>query len=325
LPLILTQHASRDLNRYLDREGVIYHFPAANYLPVVKRTVEEAGDRRFLYQRPIRGAPAGEAGTYFGHGTLGNPYPDESTPGHYFLDILDYEHMRPVPLRAASGVYYETGEPETINLRGRSIRYIEPMRYFAILAAGQAYSTFVDPVALQDVGDYAPVLAPKDDFRTLVSVPPGTGYVPRGNELLDRHEAAALHERARSDHQATLKLLVRTIESLGGACLYNNNVDLLAKIGERRLLVEVKSLTRPSAAVNRMRYGIGQLLDYRVRYAAEIAGAEPVLAFGTPPERDVGWIPSILQGNGIAFLARRGTDLEPGNDLGSSLPLWPTR
>ena len=26
MPLVLTQHASRDLNRYLDREWVTYHF-----------------------------------------------------------------------------------------------------------------------------------------------------------------------------------------------------------------------------------------------------------------------------------------------------------
>jgi hypothetical protein len=321
LPLILTQHASRDLNRYLDREGVIYHFPSS-YLAVVRRTIEEAGDRRFLYQRPIRGAPAGQAGTYFGHGTLGDPYPDDSTRGHYWIDILDYEHIKPVPLRSPTGVYFETGRAEQINLRGRSIRYIEPMRYFAILAAGQAYSTFIDPHPLQDAGHFAPAFAPKDDFRALLVVPPGTGYVPQGHEPLDRYEAAALHERARGDHQATLKILVDKVTSLGGSCLYNNNVDLLAKIGDRRILVEVKSLGQQAAAVNRMRYGMGQLLDYRVRYAAEIAGAEPVLAFGARPERDVSWIPTILQGNGIAFIARRGDEIEPGNELGQSLPLW---
>lgn len=64
-------------------------------------------------------------------------------------------------------------------------------------------------------------------------------------------------------------------------------------------------------------------MDYRVRYKAEIAGAAPIVAFGTPPERSVGWIPSILQGNGIAFLARRGTEIVPENDLAKSLPLFP--
>jgi hypothetical protein len=321
MPLILTQHASRDLHRYLDREGVIYHFPS-QYLPIVNRAVVEAGDRRFLYQRPIQGAPVGEGATYFGHGKVSDPYPDVSTPGHYWLDVVDYERLKPVPLRDATGIYYETGNRDQIMLRGRSIRYLEPMRFFMILAAGQAYSAFQESVQLQDIGDFAPVLAPKDDFREMLAVPPGTGYVPRGLEPIDRHEAASLHERARGDHQETVKLLMERVVARGGTCLYNNNVDLLANLGERRLLIEVKSLTRQSAAVNRMRFGIGQLMDYRVRYAAEIAGAEPVLAFGTPPERDVSWIPTILQGNGIAFISRRGKGVEPGNDLARALPLF---
>src|SRR5690349_12097531 len=100
MPLILTQHASRDLNRYHDREWLIYHFPS-QYLPLVNRTVVEAGDRRFLYQRPIRGAPAGEAGTYFGHGYLGDPYPDASMPGHFWIDVIEPQRITPVPLRDA--------------------------------------------------------------------------------------------------------------------------------------------------------------------------------------------------------------------------------
>ncbi|MEO6913059.1 MAG: hypothetical protein ABI182_03435 [Candidatus Baltobacteraceae bacterium] len=321
MPLILTQHASRDLNRYLDREGLIYHFPA-QYLPVVNRTLVEAGDRRFLYQRPVREAPVGEAGTYFGHGILSEPYRDEATPGHYWIDILNYQRLRPVPLRDHSGLYYETGLSEPIMLRGRSIRYVEPMRYFSILAAGHAYSAIPEPVELQDSGVFAPTGAPMDAFREMLVVPPGTGYVPKDNLPPDRYEAAALHERARGDHQATVKLLMETISARGGTCFFNNNVDLLARIGGRRLLIEVKSLTRQSAAVNRMRYGIGQLMDYRVRYKAEIAGAEPILAFGTPPEREVGWIPNILQENGIAFVSRHGSEVTPGNELAQSLPIF---
>ena len=321
MPLILTQHFSRDLNRYLDREGVIYHFPA-QYLPVVRRTITEAGDRRFLYQRPIRGAPQGQAGTYFGYGQLGDPYPDERTPNHYWIDVLAYERLRPVSLRDPNGVYYETGARDAINLRGRSIRYVDPMRYFAILAAGHAYSTIPEAVDLHDTATFAPSSAPVDAFREMLVVPPGTGYVPKGDALVDPYEAAALHERARGDHQDTLELLRRTIVSLGGHCLYNNNVDLFARIGERRMLVEVKSLTRQSSAVNRMRYGIGQLLDYRVRYKAELMGAEPVLAFGAEPTRDVSWIPTILQENGIAFVSRIGDRVLPGNTLAAQLPLF---
>ncbi len=321
MPLILTQHYSRDLNRYLDREGVIYHFPS-QYLPVVNRTIVEGGDHRFLYQRPIREAPAGEAGTYFGFGTLSAPYPDERIAGHFWLDVLHYQRLRPVPLWNALGYYYETGKPDQINLRGRSIRYVDPMHFFAILAAGQAYSPIPEPVDLQEASEFSPLSAPRDAFREMLIVPPGTGYVPKNSDPIDRHEAAALHERARGDHQDTLELLRQRIAALGGVCFYNNNVDLFARIGDRRMLFEVKSLARQASAVNRMRYGIGQLMDYGIRYKAEIAGAEPVLAFGAEPERDVSWIPSILQGNGIAFVSRRGVELKAGNQLAKTLPIF---
>lgn len=321
MPLILTQHASRDYNRYFDREGLIYHFPA-RYLPLVNRVVVEGGDRRFLYQRPIKGAPPGQAGTYFGYGALSDPYPDNSTPNHHWLNVLDPGWLRPVPLRDPSGIYYETGTAEALMLQGRSIRYIEPMRYFAILAAGQAYSMSPDTLELQDAGVFAPAAIPKDSLREMLAVPPGTGYVPRDSGLPDRHEAAALHERARGDHQATVRLLMEAVNERGGICYFNNNIDLFAKIGERRMLIEVKSLTRQQAAVSRMRFGMGQLMDYRVRYKAELAGAEPVLAFGAPTEREVGWIPTILQENGIAFISRYAGRVLAGNELGERLPIF---
>lgn len=228
--------------------------------------------------------------------------------------------MKPVPLRAPGGSYYETGTPTTINLRGRSIRYVDPMRYFSILAAGQVYSALLEPVELQDIGVFSPLKAPVDAFREMLVVPPGTGYVPKDGATVDRYEAAALHERARGDHQETLQMLMRGIEASGGTCFYNNNVDLFARLGERKFLIEVKSLTRQSVAVSRMRYGIGQLMDYRVRYKAEIAGAEPVLAFGAAPERDVSWIPTVLQENGIAFVSRTQGRIIAGNALGETLP-----
>ncbi len=319
VPLILTQHASRDLNRYLDREGVIYHFPR-QYLPLVNRVVDEAGDHRFIYQRPVKGAPAGQAGSYFGHGVLGSPYPDSRTAGHYWMEILDYRPMQPVSLRDAAGLYYESGQSAPLMLRGRSIRYIDGERFFMILARGQAYSALSGLQNTQDRGVFAPVTAPVDAFRPLLEVPPGTGYVPRGNELVDRFEAAALHERAREDHQDTLDRLTRKIKELGGSCFYNNNVDLFARVGEQRYLIEAKSLTRQASAVNRMRYGMGQLFDYSVRYKAELAGALPVLAFGSPPEREASWIPTILQENGVAFITRVGAGIQGGNDLGRALP-----
>lgn len=323
MPLILTQHASRDLNRYLDRENLVYHFPAM-YYDIARSEIVENGNRQFLYQRPIRGAPPGQAGTYFGYGFLGDPYHDVRTPGHYFVDIYNPRPLRPVALRDVRGIYYETGNAEPIMLRGRSVRRITIERYHNILAAGLAYSALPESVAMnvQDSGIYAPAAAPTDAFRDMLVVPPGTGYVPQGGDMPDPYEAAALHERARADHQETLRLIVEAVHRRGGACLYNNNVDLVAKIGERRLLVEAKSLSRQSVAVHRMRYGMGQLMDYGVRYRAELQGAEPVLAFGARPERDVGWIPDILQGNNIAFIANASGTLIAGNALGEQLPIF---
>jgi len=322
MPTILTQHSAetRDLNRYLDREGIIYHFPA-RYLGILQHTVGELGDRRFVYHRPQRGASRGDAGTYFGYGTLGDPYPDVQNPGQYFVNIYDYRKMRPVPLRRPTGAYYETATHDVPNLRGRSIRYITPQAFLAILEAGHAYSaTFDEPVDLQDIGIFTPGPIPRDLFREMNSVPPGTGYVPRGIELPDRFEAAALHERARDDHQDTLRLILEAVKSRGGEALYNNNVDLFARVGEDRFLIEAKSLTRPALAVERMRYGLGQLMDYGVRYRAELCGASPVLAFGAPPMRDASWIATILNESKVAFVARSNGRIAGVNELGKQLP-----
>ena len=106
----------------------------------------------------------------------------------------------------------------------------------------------------------------------MLVVPPGVGYVPHGNAPPDPYEAASLHERARGDHQRTLDVLLKRFQTMGGSGLYNNHVDLFARLGERRFLIEAKSLPRPSVALDRMRYGVGQLMDYRVRYEAELMG-----------------------------------------------------
>ncbi|MDQ2664097.1 MAG: hypothetical protein M3Y18_08720 [Candidatus Eremiobacteraeota bacterium] len=87
------------------------------------------------------------------------------------------------------------------------------------------------------------------------------------------------------------------------------------------MLVEAKSLNVPSAAVDRMRYGMGQLFDYGVRYRAEIGRAR-VLAFGAMPSRDVAWISTILQENGVAFIARQRNSRLPMNDAAKDLPIF---
>ncbi|MHB8364557.1 MAG: hypothetical protein ACYDEK_08270 [Vulcanimicrobiaceae bacterium] len=112
----------------------------------------------------------------------------------------------------------------------------------------------------------------------------------------------------------------KRVASGGGVCFYNNNIDLYARVGEQKFLIEAKSLTDPRSAVDRMRYGIGQLFDYGVRYRTALDGAEPVLAFGNPPARDVAWIPSVLDENGIAFVTAIEERIVPLNDRAMRLP-----
>lgn len=88
------------------------------------------------------------------------------------------------------------------------------------------------------------------------------------------------------------------------------------------MFVEAKSLNATSAAVDRMRYGMGQLFDYGVRYRAEIGRAQPVLAFGTMPAQEVSWISTILQETGVAFIVRERERLLPMNEAAEALPIF---
>ena len=124
---------------------------------------------------------------------------------------------------------------------------------------------------------YVPGIKPPTDvLREIFEIPKGTGYVPSGKEPPSIQESANLQERARQDHQDTLELIRKATARLGGSTFYNNYLDLFLRIGDHRFFVEAKSLNNPQRAVDRMRYGMGQLFDYRVRLAAEISGAAGV-------------------------------------------------
>ncbi len=321
MPLVLMQRAWRDDPKYKDTEFSIYHYPQ-QYFNLIR------GGENFVYYRPARGAPAGQASSYFGCGELGDWFTDERDPTHRFVDI-----RKPVPFPQAVGYLdgegrmFESEFNERNAFQGRSVRCIDDLDYYRILgAAGLTGAIWHNAPSVDGVlsGLVVPMPAfdiPRDPFRPLTTVPDGTGYRPTG-KVIDVFEAAALQERARADHQDTLRLVKAMAEAKGGSCLYNNNVDLLASFGERRLLVEAKSLTVASAAVDRMRYGMGQLFDYGVRYRAEIGRAEPVLAFGTLPSQEVGWISTILQENGVAFVARHKDALLPVNESARDLPMF---
>jgi hypothetical protein len=321
MPLVLMQRAWRDDPKYKDTEFSIYHYPR-QYFDQIR------GGEKFVYYRPARGAKSGEESSYFGCGELGDWFEDPQDPTHRFVGIRKpISFDRPVPHVDPQDRMYESSFRDRNAFQGRSVRHVDDLDFYRILdAAGLTAAVWQQAPTVDDVASGflippAGIAPPRDAFRPLTVVPDGTGYRPTGRTI-DVFEAAALQERARADHQATLKLVKRMTEERGGSCLFNNNVDLLASFDDRRLLVEAKSLNLPSSAVDRMRYGMGQLFDYGVRYRAEIGKAQPVLAFGTVPPNDAGWIATILQETGVAFIARERDGLLPLNDAAKELPIF---
>lgn len=317
MPIVLMQ---RDRNsKYNDVPFVIYHYPERYFNRI-------RGGEEFLYYRPSKGARREEASSYIGAGVLGNIFPDPKDPTLSYVDIeKPVPFPKPVPYLDPDGRLYESRFGSTSAFQGNSIRPISDFDYHRILAAaGLNGSVFDEAPSVTDVllGRASLLTAPpRDEFRPLTVVPEGTGYRASG-QYPDVQESAALQERARGDHQDTLRLFKDMVDKRGGSCLYNNNVDLLAKFGESRYLVEVKSLARPLSTVDRMRYGMGQLFDYSVRYRAEIGKAKPVLAFGSMLRADVAWVAEILQGNDVAFVARDRDGLRPVNELAKTLPIF---
>lgn len=321
MPIVLMQRAWRDDPKYKDTEFCVYHYPQ-QYFDFIQ------GGERFAYYRPSRDAKTTEASSYFGCGELGDWWTDPGDSTHRFVGIRKpIRFAQPVAHIDSQGRMYESTFTSRNAFQGRSVRYIDDLDYHRILdAAGLTGAVMRDAPTVDDVLSGLIVQGsamepPRDAFRALLVVPDGTGYRPTG-KTIDVFEAASLQERARGDHQDTLKLVKSMVEARDGTCLFNNNVDLLASFGDRRLLVEAKSLNIASAAVDRMRYGMGQLFDYGVRYRAEIGRAQPVLAFGSMPSRDAAWISTILQENGVAFIARQREGLVPVNDAARDLPIF---
>lgn len=315
------QRTWQDDPKYKDTEFALYHYPQLYFDQI-------QGGERFVYYRPARGAKSHEASTYFGCGELRDWWTDPDDPTHRFVGVRKpIPFQAPVPYLDDQQRMYESRYPNRNAFQGHSVRYIDDLDFHRILAA--AGLTGADWAAAPTVDDAIAGLVlpdgnlepPRDAFRPLIAVPDGTGYRPTGKPI-DVLESAALQERARGDHQDTLKLMKALVEARGGRCDFNNNVDLLASFDSQKLLVEAKSLNNPNAAVDRMRYGMGQLFDYGVRYKGEIGPALPVLAFGCMPTREVSWITTILQENGVAFVARERDSLVPMNDSARDLPLF---
>ena len=318
MPVILSQHFSPAFRIYADAEGSLYHYPRQYFTRI--RPYDS-----FVYYRPLGASiERPDSKHYFGFGVLGTPFPDVEKADHRFVPIIKYERFRNlVPLRDPLGNYYETGTPKALPAQS-AVRTIGEIDFYRILAAAGVASTGVATIpSTEEVAAVAyagrPISYPKDELRIARIIPPGAGYRPHGDQVLDVFESAALQERARADHQRVLKMIAGAVHERGGTCSYNNNIDLFATTNAQPTLIEAKSINDASKIVDRMRYGIGQLTDYGVRYKAEVGKAVRVLAFGRPPDRDTSWVGAVLQEADIAFVAAQDDRIIPLNDRANDL------
>jgi hypothetical protein len=318
------QRTWKEDRTYLDVEGVIYHYPRA-YFELLN------GFERFVYYRPSSGAIKSERSAYVGYGTLGRPYADPANANRMFVDVKQYKPIHPVSYADGGGVFFESGFTSRNAFQGRSIRPISEVDFVRILVAAGIYGNPFDALADTEsvvAQPYSPLVAagpPTQPLRRIEEIPAGTGYRPSGN-VIDVREAAALQERARKDHQDTLRALQLLVHERGGTTYLNNNIDLFADIRDEKLLIEAKSVGAESVVVDRMRYGIGQLADYSVRYRSDVGGAQRVLAFGRVPSPASRWISTILQESEIAFVAldQPSERIVPLNERAQNLPLFST-
>jgi hypothetical protein len=320
MPVILTQHFSPGDRVYEDAEYSLYHYPKIYFTRV--RPYD-----RFIYYRPLgKSASRSDSKHYFGHGVLGEVFDDPIRSDHRFVKIIKGAECRVlVPLIDQWSHYFETEDmrvPQFVS----AVRDISETAYYKILAAADASSVSLSFLpsteSFDDIASFVPAnKPPRDKFREINEIPPGAGYVPSGNTFLNVYESAALQERARKDHQSVLQIIQAQVQRRGGTTWYNNNVDLFARVGEERLLIEAKSLNSFRDAVNRVRYGIGQLADYSYRYQEEVGDAARVLAFARAPARDVSWVADVLDREDIAFVCASEAGITALNDTARGLSI----
>lgn len=314
MPVILSQIFEPSDRIYKDAEGSLYHYPRQYFSRIKPYDA-------FIYYRPRgRRTLREDSAHYFGHGVLGVPHDDLDDPTHRYVPLIRYEPFPTlVPLRDPFGRYYET-ESERPIVAQSAVRTLGEVPYHRILAAAHVVSTGISLAPSTDeivaTGYFGtPIPPPIDEVRRITAIPAGAGYVPKGNRFLDVNESAALQERARADHQKVLRSIAKAAKHKGGTFWYNNHIDLVVELGPERLLIEAKSLNDVRDAVNRMRYGLGQLMDYSVRYRANLHNAKPVLAFGRPLDRETSFVATILQENNVGLIAQDVDHLRALNDI----------
>lgn len=321
MPVILTQHYAPSDRIYEDAEFSLYHYPRVYFSRV--RPYD-----RYIYYRPLgKSRVRGDSKMYFGHGILGDWFDDPNRPNHRFVNLISGElFSRPVPIQDLAGRYYETETTKPPQFQA-AVRDISEITYYKLLAAGDVRSAGLSLMpTTENIAATPPPVGlpgvPRDVFREIDRIPPGAGYVPSGETILNVYESAALQERARRDHQGVLATIQAEVNKRGGITFYNNNVDLFASIGASRMLVEAKSLGDVRAAVDRVRYGIGQVADYSYRYADELQGAQKVLAVGARMPSALTWLGNVLDAERTAFLYSLDGTIEPMNDTAQTLPLF---
>jgi hypothetical protein len=229
MPVILSQHFSPADRVYLDAEGALYHYPRVYFGRVQPYDL-------FIYYRPLgESRPRPDSLTYFGHGVLGEPWDDPDDHSRRFVPIIRYAPFPVcVPLKDAHGNYYETGSLRAPQFQS-AVREITAIAYHRILAAAGVAVTDVShlPITEQVAKDgYVgrPIAFPRDALREVTMIPRGAGYTPCGNKVVDVYEAASLQERARADHQRTLRVLLEKATAAGGQCWYNNDIGPLCTV-----------------------------------------------------------------------------------------------
>lgn len=320
MPVVLSQLFSPTDRIYEDAEYVLYHYPRV-YFSRVRRY------EPFVYYRPLgRSRRRYDSMTYFGYGIIGEWDADWRDPRFRFANLIKAGPFpQPVALRDAHGLFYET-ESEIGPQFQAAVRELSETAYHRILSAAGVTQHDLDTMPSTETVAVSPyplplVAAPTDALREIAEIPPGAGYVPRtDNSIVNVYESAALQERARRDHQETLRIVQRAVLRAGGTTWYNNNIDLFAAVGNERFLIEAKSVGSPTSVIDRARYGIGQLADYAYRYESQIGGSRRVLAFARAPERENAWVSGILENERIAFIAAFGDRVVPLNGRAADLP-----
>lgn len=105
---------------------------------------------------------------------------------------------------------------------------------------------------------------------------------------------AAARERASDSHRQLTNLVAAKVRSAGAIPKRNRFVDLVAMVGDRNYMFEMKSTTQGNYQ-SQVRHGVSQLCEYR--YLHRLHSAKLVLVTEGPPPRPLRWMTDYLVGD----------------------------